>query len=120
MRNSIRPYRLASLRSSGEAQTLPAGGEADGAAGLEPAPAKAGVSKRPWERVGGWRRRARKADCVKQGDLHGLQEGTEAARPRPPAGVTALIVAMKPGNAGGAKGCRKMETQCCATGRDRR
>ncbi len=35
MRNSIRPYRLASLRSKGEAQTLPAGGEAHGAAGLE-------------------------------------------------------------------------------------
>jgi hypothetical protein len=28
------------------------------------------------------------------------------------AGVRALIVAMKPGNSGGAKGCRKMETQC--------
>lgn len=26
------------------------------------------------------------------------------------AGVRALIVAVKPGNAGGAKGCRKMET----------
>ena len=30
---------------------------------------------------------------------------------RPRAGVTALIVAMKPGNAGGAKGCRKVETR---------
>jgi hypothetical protein len=28
------------------------------------------------------------------------------------AGVRALIVAMKPGNAGGAKGCRKVETRC--------
>src|SRR6266481_3150119 len=120
MRNSIRPYRLASLRSSGEAQTLPAGGEADGAAGLEPAPAKAGVLKRPWERVGGWRRRARKADYVKQGDLHGCKRAEEAAGPHPRAGVRALIVAMKPGNAGGAKGCRKMETRCCAIGRDRR
>ncbi len=49
----------------------------------------------------------------------------EAGRPRPSpgqallvskpvgrAGVRAPIVAMKPGNAGGAKGCRKMETQC--------
>ena len=34
MRNSIRPYRLASLRSKGEAQTLPEGGEAHGAEGL--------------------------------------------------------------------------------------
>lgn len=27
------------------------------------------VTKRPSERVGGWRRRARKVGCVKQGDL---------------------------------------------------
>jgi hypothetical protein len=69
MRNSIRPYRLVSLRSKGEAQTSARAGEADGAEGLEPAPAKAGVSKRPSERVGGWRRKARKVGCVKQGDL---------------------------------------------------
>ncbi len=64
------------------------------------------------------------ADCVKQGDP-GLRRGRlcmggkraeEAAEPRPPAGVTALIVAMKPGN---EKGCRKMETQCCARKRPR-
>jgi hypothetical protein len=49
----------------------------------------------------------------------GLQEGHRSRKslpsrkrgPRPPARVTALIVALKPGNAGGAKGCRKMETR---------
>jgi hypothetical protein len=34
MRNSIRPYRLASLRSKGEAQTSARTEEADGAEGL--------------------------------------------------------------------------------------
>jgi len=34
----------APAKAGGEAQTLPAGGEAHGAEGLEPAPAKAGVS----------------------------------------------------------------------------
>jgi hypothetical protein len=51
-----------------------------------------------------------------------VQEGARIPRYRPPqgalqaagsrlhAGVRALIVATKPGNAGGAKGCRKVET----------
>jgi hypothetical protein len=51
-----------------------------------------------------------------------VQEGERIPRYRPPqgalqaagsrlhAGVRALIVATKPGNAGGAKGCRKVET----------
>jgi hypothetical protein len=60
------------------------------------------VIKRPSERVGGWRRRVRKVGCVKQGDL---RAGKQAA------GVRAPVVARKPGNAGGAKGCRKMETR---------
>ena len=58
---------------------------------------------------------------VKRGDLRGAR-GERIVRYRPPrgaeralgsrlhAGVRALIVAMKPGNAGGAKGCRKVET----------
>src|SRR5260370_11070568 len=120
IRNSSRPYRLASLRSSGEAQTLPAGGEAHGAEGLG---AKAAMGAGRWletEGLEGGLREARRPRPSPGQALHGMQEGTEALRPRPPAGVTALIVAMKPGNAGGAKGCRKMETQCCATGRDRR
>ena len=61
-------------------------------------------------------------DDVKRGDLRGAR-GERASRYRPPlrgaerakeprlrAGVRALIVAMKPGNSGGAKGCRKVET----------
>ena len=112
MRNSIRPYRLASLRHNGEAQTLPAGGEAHGAEGL-------GV-KATMGADGGWRQSARKADCVKQGDLRGCKRAEEAVRPRPRAEVRAPVVAMKPGNAGGAKGCRKMETRCPTNGRDRR
>jgi hypothetical protein len=62
------------------------------------------VLKRPSERVGGWRQRARKVGCMKQGDLL-------ASKSVGRAGVGAPIVAMKPGNAGGAKGCRKMETR---------
>src|SRR6266436_2399035 len=104
MRNSIRPYRLASLRSKGEAQTLPAGGEAHGAEGLG---AKATMGAGRWLETegseGGLREAMRPAWVAKRAE--------EAAGPRPPAGVTALIVAMKPGNAGGAKWCRKMETQ---------
>ena len=38
------------------------------------------------------------------------EEHNRAEGSRLHAGVTALIVAMKPGNAGGAKGCRKVET----------
>jgi hypothetical protein len=39
----------------------------------------------------------------------GVEVRTER-KPHPRAGVTALIVALKPGNAGGAKGGRKVET----------
>ena len=42
---------------------------------------------------------------MKQGDLRGAR-GEVHHR----AGVRALVVAQKPGNAGGAKGCRKVET----------
>jgi hypothetical protein len=47
-------------------------------------------------------------------DLRGNEQGVGARLSKPQAhprvGVRALIVAMKPGNAGGAKGCRKVET----------
>ena len=75
MTNSIRPYRLASLRSKGEAQTPSFGGEAHGGEGLG-AKATMGAGR-------GWRRRARKVDCVKQGDLSGLQEGTRSRKATP-------------------------------------
>jgi hypothetical protein len=104
MTNSIRPYRLVSLRSKGEAQTLPDGGEAHGAEGLG---AKATRGAGRWletEGSEGGMREARRPAWVASG--HKKPEGRARQ-----AGVTALIVAMKPGNAGGAKGCRKMETQ---------
>ena len=41
------------------------------------------------------------AGCVKQGDLSGGESRT---------GVRALIVAMKPGNSGGAKGGREVDS----------
>jgi hypothetical protein len=69
---------------------------------------KGWVTKRPWGRSGGWRRKASKARRVKQGDLRGARGKAELPDHR--AGVRALVVAMKPGNAGGAKGCRKVET----------
>jgi hypothetical protein len=47
---------------------------------------------------------------MKYGDLHGARRIEEPERHILRAGVRALIVAMKPGNAGGAKGCRKVET----------
>ena len=51
---------------------------------------------------------------VKWRDLRGSEQGMCArlSKPHahPRAGVRALIVASKPGNAGGAKGCRKVET----------
>jgi hypothetical protein len=50
---------------------------------------------------------APKAVYVKAGDLRGCKRGARAIRR---AGVRALVVAMKPGNAGGAKGGRKVET----------
>ena len=67
---------------------------------------------------GGWRRNDRKVQHVKQGYLYGNQwefmcrkadsSVTRVRRARR-AGVRASIVAMKPGNAGGAKGPRKMD-----------
>ena len=104
MRNSIRPYRLASLRSKGEAQTLPDGGEAHGAEGLG---VKATMGAGRWletEGSEGGMREGRRPAWAASG--HTTPQGHA-----PQAGVTALIVAMKPGNAGGAKGRRKMETQ---------
>jgi hypothetical protein len=47
---------------------------------------------------------------VKHGDLRCVQEGRRAEGPPPGAGVRAPMVARKPGNAGGATGCRKVET----------
>ena len=51
-------------------------------------------------------------DDVKQGDLAGKGRCSLPlirVRRAGPSGVRAPIVAWKPGNAGGAKGCRKMD-----------
>jgi len=63
-------------------------------------------------RQGGWRQRAAKAGHVKRRDLRGRRVWCASARKAAGhrAGVRAPIVAMKPGNAGGVKGCRKVET----------
>ncbi len=59
------------------------------------------VLKQSVEQPGGWRRNGRKAEQMKQRDLPESQTT--------PAGVRGFIVAMKPGNSGGAKEPRKME-----------
>jgi hypothetical protein len=63
---------------------------------------KGWVTKRSWE-------------AVRWLETEGFEgQASEAERPasgkHKGAGVRALIVAMKPSNAGGAKGCRKVET----------
>jgi len=52
---------------------------------------------------GGWRWNGRKAEHMTQRDLSGTRLGR--------AGVRGVIVARKPGNAGGAKGSRKMDDE---------
>jgi hypothetical protein len=82
------------------------------------------VTKRSWGAVG-WLETEGSGGMgrVTRGDLRGAR-GARTSRYRPPrgaeralksrlrAGVRAPIVAVKPGNSGGAKGCRKVETFC--------
>ncbi len=98
MTNSIRPYRLASLRCKGEA--LPARAGARDAEGLGEKAVPGAVRWLETEGSEGRLREVRRPARRKR------------YRPRhgPRAGVRAPVVAMKPGNAGGAKGCRKVET----------
>jgi hypothetical protein len=72
------------------------------------------VLKRSWGQWGGWRRNGWKAKRMKQRDLPGTNrrsssESVDAKNRR--AGVRAFIVATKRGNARGAKGRRKMDSQ---------
>jgi hypothetical protein len=90
--NSIRPDVSASLRPIGEAQTE-----------RKPVALRGSVSKRRRGTSGVWRRNDRKAEHMKQRDLRGAGHGR--------AGVRGTIVAMKPGNAGRAKGSRKMDDE---------
>jgi len=93
--NSIRPSRAVSLQAKGEAQT--------GISRMPPT-LRGSVSKR-WEgRGGGWRRNGQTAWHRTQRDLRGPDRA-----PARHAGVREAIVAEKPGNAGGAKGFRKMD-----------
>ena len=56
-----------------------------------------------------------------EGQLREAQRPVQPASSRQGTGVRALIVALKPGNAGGAKGCRKVETLwTAATDRNRK
>jgi hypothetical protein len=69
----------------------------------KPVALRGSVSKRRRGTSGGWRWNGRKAEHMKQRDLRGT-------RPRR-VGVRGVIVALKPGNAGGAKGSRKMDDE---------
>jgi hypothetical protein len=73
--NSIRPDRTASLRCKGEARTRENG---------EAMALRRWVSKRPWRRLGGWRRKALKSGCVTYGDLRGSKGCRTTLRSPPP------------------------------------
>jgi len=108
--NSIRPGCLASLLRSGEAQTD---------ASRKPLTLRGSVVKRSEEQSGGWRWNDRKAKHMKQGDLFGsggcscagFSQENRPVRRASRTGVRASIVASKPGNAGGAKGRRKVDAE---------
>lgn len=95
MTNSIRPVRLASLRLEGEAPTCASGKPRTLRVG-----AKAVVGAERWLETESLEGGARDVERPV------WQQGARAHR----AGVRASIVAGNPGNAGGAKGCRKVET----------
>ena len=101
--NSIRPDRPVSLRSKGETRTRDER-EARGAEGLGD---KATAGAVWWLETEGSEgqahevRRPARGKGIEEPERHILR-----------AGVRAPIVATKPGNAGGAKGCRKVETRC--------
>src|SRR5258708_35307684 len=98
MTNSSRPCRAASLRCRGEARTCEEQ-EADDAEGLG---AKAIIGAAGWLETEGSEGRRREAGRPARTASGRAPQGAD-----PRAGVTALVVALKPGNAGGAKGCRK-------------
>jgi hypothetical protein len=66
---------------------------------------KGWVRKRSWEAVRWLETEGFEGQTTLSGETCAVP-----ASSRPVAGVRALIVAAKPGNAGGAKGCRKVET----------
>lgn len=108
--NSIRPDCLASLPYNGEAQTD---------ASRKSRTLRGSVTKRSRKQWGGWRlngcdgqahqsrRPVRISGRCSYAELRKEQAVSRASR----TGVRASIVAMKPGNAGGAKGCRETDTE---------
>ena len=99
--NSIRPCRLASLRWKGEAQTRASGKSVTLMVGAK---AMAGAVR--WLETESHEGGAHEVERpVRQWDGGTVGEADRA-------GVREPIVAMKLGNAGGAKGCRKVETRC--------
>ena len=107
--NSIRPDCLASLLGKGEAQTEET---------RKSRKLKGNVAKRSAKQSGGWRRNGRKSKYMKQRDLLGIRRcspsesavGCSVDAKSRRAGVRGVIVATKPGNAGGAKGSREMDS----------
>ncbi len=71
----------------------------------KPMTLKGWVQKRSWEAVRWLETEGFEGQTTLSGETCAVP-----ASSRPVAGVRALIVAVKPGNAGGAKGCRKVET----------
>ena len=101
--NTIRPGVAASLLGKDEAQTWCDESTEEGIRAIrEPVTLGGQQREKRWQGgSGGWWRNAGKALHVNRGDLIGARMSR--------AGVRALIVARKRGNACGAKGCRKVE-----------
>ena len=96
MTNSIRPCRLASLRWKGEAQTRANGRPVTLMVGVK---AMTGAVR--------WLETESLEGGTREVERPGRPQGAQAHR----TGVRPPIVARKPGNAGGAKGWRKVETR---------
>ena len=63
-------------------------------------------------RRGGWDQKGWKYPRIKQGDPTGLERRSWSGGPKNRLwGVRAFVVALKRGNARGAKGCRKVEVE---------
>ena len=104
MTNPKRPVDLASLLAEGEVQTC---FEERGARRAKGSRAKATAGGGGWLGTEGLEGRAREAVRPVRG--REVEFMAEEARRAARAGVRAPIVVRKPGDAGGAKGCRKVD-----------
>ncbi len=100
-RNCVVARRGGEHREANGLASLPSCGEAQIGAIRKSTTLKGNVSKRSSKQSGGWRRNGWKSRFIKPRDL-------PSVRPQS-AGVRGTIVALRPGNAGGAKGSRKMD-----------